>query len=329
MLNRKAVVLVGSAAVLLATSKRARRYSGLSLRWVAEKGRSGVVRHLASRRPEGDSVAANAAAPAVDLPTAFADAQRRSLEDGRTMADHFMGQAMVVEVGRRNGKSSFQKEEAVVAVAAGMKVALVGSGGYEEIDPTDPEGWEAALTKVERGVDQAAGGTGWAEPVFSQPQFQAPAFGNVDDIEQRGMWAEVPGPLSPPMGMAPPVVALSSIGDIPDPWPIGAELPVAPAPWINFRRNRRFAATRRFIEQQMRSDRALGKLHRHWASDVDGRAVVHIANDAEGLHNELVRSGRIKMKGLPWQQRKRMTNGRIKAIFGRVVKALTGGPRGS
>lgn len=312
MLNRKAVVLVGSAVVLLATSKRARRYSGLSLRWVAEKGRSGVVRHLASRRPEGASVAGNAVAPVVDLTEGFANAVRTELVSGR-----------------RGGRMEAHRQLVQDAASFGMDVRIAGPGGVAVLDNTNPEGWEIALTQVERGVDQAARGSEGAEPAFGQPQFRPPAFGTVDDIEQRGMWAEVPGPLSPPMGMAPPVVALSSIGDIPDPWPVGAELPVAPAPWINFRRNRRFAATRRFIEQQMKSDRALGKLHRHWASDEDGRAVVHIANDAEGLHNELVRSGRIKMKGLPWQQRKRTTNGRIKAIFGQVVKAVTSNRKGS
>jgi len=183
--------------------------------------------------------------------------------------------------------------------------------GAMAVEQTNPDGWESALFAVERGMD----GT------WEDPKFKAPAFKTVEDIHRRGQWAEVRGPVSPAMGTeAVPVVPLSSIGDIPDPWPVGSDVPVLPV----LRRPRRFDRTLRFMEQQTKSDRAMGLLHRKWADDEEGRAAVHIANDPVGLHNELTRSGRIRMKGLPWQQRERTTGGKIRTAFGRAWSLING-----
>lgn len=331
MWKTKAIITVAGVTGTLVASKRARDVTGAVVRWGRQKGYPAARQAVALlRASEGDS-GANAGTPVLDLTQGFAGALARGVVTPST-GEGWIGRQVRIQATPAAAAPAAISAEVPRWVEAELRgdVMTETSRRVEAAqEDTAQYSWEDHVSMVEEGLDDQRP----VKPVFVERTFREPAFRDVRDVEQRGRWADVPGPISPALGteVIPVVVPESSVGAIPEPWPQGVRLPRLSnkkAPWdeAGLRRPRRHERMMEWLRHDARAEAAMGELHRKWADDTEGRAAVHIANDPVELHDELSRRGLIGEKVFRWRPQERTTGGSWRA---RLANLWPGGSRRS
>jgi hypothetical protein len=321
MWKTKAVITVAGVAGTLVASQRARDVSGAVLRWSHQKGYPAARQAVALLRGSEDDSGTNAGTSVADLAKGFAGALDRGLA---------IPEEWFVRIPATPAAAGIAPDVPRWVEAELRGDTMVATRRPEaEHEETAPFCWSDHVAMVEEGLDDQRP----VKPIFVEPSFREPTFRDVADVEQRGRWADVTGPISPALGTeaVPVVITEASVGSIPEPWPPHVRLPRLSskrAPWeeAGLRRPRRHERMMDWVRRDARAEHAMGELHRKWADDTEGRAAVHIANDPVELHDELSRRGVIGEKVFSWRPQERTTGGTIRGWFGRI---WPGGNRGT